>query len=217
MLEAEIGYLLDAIREYLLDIITGYLLQIAIGIVMVVILGRLFINLPMWRFRRKKAIKENEFIYFLSGYYMFRSDDNPNMFIISDGIWGINTTHLVFAHRSTPETLDKAIEISEVKSLEVFDYDVSERIFEENKNADVLVHGVDNAPKLPPPKSTVFKTEEVFVNAIKNPIANSVLAMSKKENVCRITCLNGAESFFYYKNTRRNAESINNIRRNAYK
>ena len=197
-------------------VIIDHLLEIIIGALIVIILGRLFIMLPAWRFRRKKAIKENSFIHFLSGYYMFRSDDNPDIFIISDGEWGMNETHLVFTHRSTFMPLDKEIEISEVQSLEVFDYDISERIFAENTNADVLVHGIYNDPES---KSSILgltgKIENALVSAAKKPMANSVLAMSKNENVCRITCRNGAESFFYYKNTYRNTENIEKIRRHV--
>jgi len=200
----------------MIEAIFDNLLWILISSLAVIVLGRLFITLPAWRVRRKKAIKESGFLYFLSGYYMFRSDENPNMFIISDGEWGMNETHLIFTHRSTLAPLDKTIEISKVRSLEVFDYDISERIFQENEDADVLVHGIYNDPESElPTLGLTGKIEDTLVNAAKKPMAKSVLAMGKKEEVCRITCIDGAESFFYYKNTYKNTENIEKIRRHV--
>ncbi|MCL2573384.1 MAG: hypothetical protein FWE34_02395 [Defluviitaleaceae bacterium] len=206
--------MLETLARYLSRLATGlidHLLQIAIGAFIIIVLGRLFISLPAWRLGLRGAIRQNGYMHYLSGYYMFASGDDLNIYIIADGVWGINATHLVFLHRSAPDKLDVAIEISEVQNMEIFHYDISECIFAENNDADVIVHGIDNALETPKPMRAEFVIEEKLTNAMKKPMVKSTLEMKANELVCRITLADGAESFFYYKDTHRNADAIKEI------
>jgi len=139
---------------------------------------------------------------------MHKSDTNPNLFIIGDGTFSVNSTHLVFEHRmgdfaGSGMHIRVQVEISNVSDFEVFNYDISEQLFVENPALDVHVFG--SAASNGAEGNRIRK-------AVEKPLVNSILAMGKNEKACRIICYDGSVSFFYFKNTRRKAAAIDKIK-----
>ena len=164
-------------------------------------------------------------LFSLSGYYMFKTE--PNIFTIAEGTFSATATHLAFKCRyKHPGGIIKT-EISNVRAFEVFDYDVSEHLFEQNEEHDVRIHkkagsiiGLEDLEII----GCIIVIILVILGAIvlligkvtKKPIENkpmddSILKMSKNELVCRITCNDGEVSFFYYKNSHKNSAIISDI------
>jgi len=192
------------------------ILWVCIGVITIAVLVKGLITSSAKRSRRNKITDEDALLYALKGYYMFKSDNDPNVYIISDGKWGTRAAHLVFIHKSTHAPLEKAIACSDVKNAEIFTYDISESIFEENKEADMIFHGISNYPDAPTSGRKNPPTGIAIIDAMERYLTNTVDKMHEKENVCRITCKDGDQSFFYYKNTRKNTATVEKIREHIF-
>ena len=167
------------------------------------------------KYKRNKIIKAYNLEHILRGYFMFRTPANPSLFILLDGHFGASATHLVFDHRNSLEPMHRKLPISKVQALEIFEYDVSEEIFDANEEASVRVHGVEASVKavVNQQVGSIFggAVGRAVWRALGGAITNSYLKMKRNEHVLRITCTAGDVSFFYYKNSNRNTDVVNEI------
>lgn len=150
-----------------------------------------------WIFKCRKTVKENKLNFYAVGYAIFKGDENEQTILIIDGLLGASSNELVFGNRFKDDSIYLKKEFSNISCFNVSQYD--------EKDFISFVHG-DCGEK-------DGKTKYIIRNMAGISTSKRIPKLIKKRMACRIGFTNDVDIYFFYKNTIKNAEAIENLKK----
>ena len=174
--------------------------KLSVLIIVLIIVGLfLFIFLVIWldwTYKCRKSAKDNSLMNYLTVFYMFGSDKQKSEITILDGIMGVNTTQLVFANRFKDESIYLRTEISDINDFKFANYNDDEILAYVNK-------------QIKEDKKATYIIRTMAGISISKRIPKGL----KTRMMCELNINNGAGVYFFYKDTPKNTEKINEIQK----
>jgi hypothetical protein len=150
-----------------------------------------------WIYKCRKSAKDNNLNEYLTGFLVMGNPENKNEIAIMDGILGINLTQLVFANRFKDSATYLSTEISNILEFSITDYDENEFINYVKKYS-----------------SGENEITKYFIRSMAGlSFSKRIPKFLKTRMMCKINLSIEGESYFFYRNTKGNICSINEIKK----
>ena len=148
-----------------------------------------------WIFKCRKSVRDNSLRIFLPGFIALRCDDGENALLLLDGIFGINESQLIFAHRFKDDALYIVKDISSICEFVLTNYNEKELLDSVNGHSAAENNSINCYLR----RMTGYaKTKGIFKGL-------------KTRLVCRIRFNDDEELYFFYKNKNKSIERIHRI------
>lgn len=150
-----------------------------------------------WKFKCKKTVKENKLNFYAVGYAILKGDENLKTIILIDGLLGVNQKELVFGNRFKDEVINLKEKISDVCRFDVLEYDENDFLKFVNKYFDEID----------------VKAKYIIRNMAGYSKSKRIPKLIRTRMICKIGFTNDTEFLYCYKNTSKNVEAIENIKK----